>query len=157
LGIIDLASPPGGLSLAELEPGKHSRDMNRNYAASKAGNWFLASEFDRRYATEGVVAVAQSPGMLRTPGWDGTPFLVRALMAPIFQPPRMGAYTGLWAGLSADVKSGDGEKYIIPWGRWNKEPKKEHLASLRSKEDGGTSLAAEFFAYCEEMTKEFAG
>jgi NAD(P)-dependent dehydrogenase (short-subunit alcohol dehydrogenase family) len=131
--------------------------MNRNYGASKAGNWFLASEFDRRYATEGVVAVVQNPGTLRTPGWDGTPFLMRALMAPIFQPPKMGAYTELWAGLSPDVKSGDGGKFIIPWGRWNRTPKKEHSASLRSREDGGTGLAADFFAYCEEMTKGFAG
>lgn len=37
-GIIDLAGPPGGVSFAELEPGKHSDDMNRNYSGSKAGN-----------------------------------------------------------------------------------------------------------------------
>lgn len=156
-GIIDMAAPPDGLSLAELQPGKHSSDMNRNYGASKAGNWFLASEFDGLYAIEGIVAIAQSPGTLQTPGLNGTSFIMRALMAPFFHPPIMGAYTELWAGLSTDVKSGDEGKFIIPWGRWNKTPKKEHLASLRSKEDGGTGLAADFFAYCEEMTKGFAG
>ncbi|RFU35441.1 hypothetical protein B7463_g867, partial [Scytalidium lignicola] len=57
-GIIDLVGPPGGLSLAELEPGKHSKDMNRNYSASKAGNWFLASEFDKRFSKDGIVSVA---------------------------------------------------------------------------------------------------
>lgn len=155
-GIIDMTGPPGGVSFAELEPGKHSDDMNRNYSGSKAGNWFLASEFDRRCAKDGIVAVVQSPGTLRTPGWNGTSFLVRTMMAPLFYPPKMGAYTELWAGLSPDVKSGDGQKYIIPWGRWNKTPKKEHLASLKSKDEGGTGLAAEFFDYCDAKTKEFA-
>lgn len=154
-GIIDLAGPPGGVSFAELEPGKHSDDMNRNYSGSKAGNWFLASEFDGRHAPDGIVAVAQNPGTLRTPGWNGTPWVMRAMMAPIFQPPKMGAYTELWSGLSPEVKSGDGKKFIIPWGRWNETPKKEHLASLRSKEDGGTGLAAEFFDYCDAQTKQF--
>ena len=155
-GIIDLAGPPSGVSFAELEPGKHSGDVSRNYSGSKAGNWFLASEFDQRYAKDGIVAVAQSPGTLRTPGWNGTSWLMRAMMAPFFQPPKMVAYTELWAGLSTDVKSGDGQKLIIPWGRWNTTPKKEHLASLKSKKEGGTGLAAEFFDYCDAQTKEFA-
>ena len=155
-GIIDMAGPPGGVSFAELEPGKHSDDMNQKYSASKAGNWFLASEFDGRYAKNGIVSVAQSPGTLRTPGWNGTPWWMRAMMSPIFHPPKMGAYTELWAGLSPDVKNGDGQKYIIPWGRWNTSPKKEHLASLKSKKEGGTGLAAEFFDYCDAQTKEFA-
>lgn len=156
-GIVDLVGPPGGVSFAELEPGKHSDDMNRNYSGSKAGNWFLASEFDRRHAKDGIVAVAQNPGTLRTPGWNGTPMVVRAMMAPFFHPPKMGAYTELWAGLSSEVKSGDGDKFIIPWGRFNKTPKKEHVASLKSKDEGGTGLAAEFFEYCDSHTKEFAG
>lgn len=156
-GIVDLAGPPGGVSFAELEPGKHSDDMNHKYSASKAGNWFLASEFDKRYAKDGIVSVAQNPGTLKTPGWNGTPWIMRAAMAPFFHPPKMGAYTGLWAGLSADVKSGDGPKFIIPWGRFNKTPKPDHVASLKSKDQGGTGLAAEFFEYCEAQTKEFAG
>ncbi|KAI8630632.1 NAD(P)-binding protein [Xylariaceae sp. FL1651] len=155
-GIIDLLGPPGGVAFDELEPGKHSDDMNYKYSASKAGNWFLAAEFDRRYAKDGVVAVAQSPGTLRTPAWDDTPWISRVIMAPIFKPPKMGAYTELWSGLSADVKSGDGQKFIIPWGRFYTMSKKEHLASLKSKEEGGTGLAAEFFDYCDAKTKEFA-
>lgn len=154
-GIIDLAGPLGGVSLAELEPGKHSKDMNRNYSASKAGNWFLASEFDKRYAKEGIVFVVQNPGTLKTKGWDGTPWLVRQLMRPLFYPPKMGAYTELWAGLSQDVKSG-GQKFIIPWGRWHDNPKKEIVESLKTPEEGGTGLAAKFYDYCELQTKQFA-
>ncbi|KAJ8097649.1 hypothetical protein POJ06DRAFT_261992 [Lipomyces tetrasporus] len=155
-GLVDIAGPPGGLSLSELAPGKHSTDINRNYSASKAGNWFLASEFDKRTSKDGVVCVVQSPGTLRTKGWDGTPWLVRLAMAPLFYPPKMGAYTALWAGLSPEVKSEDGGKVIIPWGRWHTSPKKDILASLKTKEEGGTGLAAEFWDYCETHTKEFA-
>ena len=114
-GIIDIAGPLGGVSLAELAPGKHSTDKHRNYSASKAGNWFLASEFEKRLWNDGIVSVAQSPGTLRTKGWDATPWIVRLLMTPMFHPPIMGAYTGLWAGLSPEVKRGDGQNFIIPW------------------------------------------
>ncbi|KAF2653724.1 NAD(P)-binding protein [Lophiostoma macrostomum CBS 122681] len=156
-GIIDMAGPAAGLALADLEPGNHATDMNYNYSSSKAGNWFLAAEFDRRYGGDGIVAVAQSPGTLRTPGWDGTPWLLRALMKPVFREPRMGAYTQLWAGLGADVQSGDGGRFGIPWGRWNETPRKEHLASLRGRGEGGTGLAGEFFEYCERVTGGFVG
>lgn len=133
-GIVDLMGPPGGLSFEELKPGHFHSDMNRNYSASKAGNWFLASEFDKRIPD--VVSVVQSPGTLKTKGWDGTPKLVRIMMAPLFYPPKFGAYTGLWAGLSAEVKKGDGQKFINPWGRWHETPKKEVVASLSTKERG---------------------
>ncbi|OKL64373.1 hypothetical protein UA08_00762 [Talaromyces atroroseus] len=145
-GIVDLTGPPGGLSFEELKPGHFHSDMNRNYSASKAGNWFLASEFDKR--TPDVVSVVQSPGTLKTKGWDGTPKLVRIIMAPLLYPPKFGAYTGLWACLSAEVKKGDGQKLINPWGRWHETPKKEVVASLSTKEAGGTGLAAEFFDFC---------
>jgi NAD(P)-dependent dehydrogenase (short-subunit alcohol dehydrogenase family) len=153
--IIDMASPPGGLSLAELEQGRHSRDLNRNYASSKAGNWFLASELSKRH--QDIVSVALSPGTLRTPAWNGAGWMLKLLMAPFFHAPEMGALTLLWAGFSDEVKVGDGGKYGIPWGRWNEGPKKEHLDSLRGREEGGTGLAGEFWEYCEVQTREFAG
>lgn len=157
-GIIDMpVGPTAGISLDELKPGSHSADMNRNYSASKAGNWFLASGFDKRYAKDGIVSVVQNPGMLRTPGWDGTSWVMRALMAPVFHPPKMGAYTVLWAGLSEDVKSGYGGRMIIPWGRWNETPRGGHLESLKGREEGGTGLAGEFWEWCEGVTGEFAG
>jgi len=39
---------------------------------------------------------------------------MRAMMASIFQSPKMGAYTELWAELSPDIKSDDEQKFIIP-------------------------------------------
>ena len=61
-GIIDMNGPPGGLSLAELVPGNFSKDVNRNYSASKAGDWFLASEFDKRTRKDRILCVHSRQG-----------------------------------------------------------------------------------------------
>jgi hypothetical protein len=79
------------------------------------------------------------------------------LLKPIMREPKMGAYTGLWAGLSQDVKCEDGGKNAMPWGRWHPDPRKDILESLKTKEEGGTGLAAGFWEWCEEQTKEYAG
>jgi NAD(P)-dependent dehydrogenase (short-subunit alcohol dehydrogenase family) len=154
-GIIDMNAPPGGVSLAELAPGNHSKDKARNYSASKAGDWLLASEFDRRIRNDGIACVALSPGTLKTKSWDKKPFL-KAMLTPFMYEPKMGAYTELWAGLSQDVKCEDGGRFAIPWGRWHPAPKKDILESLKTREEGGTGLAAEFWTWCEEQTKEYA-
>ena len=155
-GIIDMNSPTGGISFAELVPGNYSNDASRNYSASKAGNWFLASEFDKRVRENGIVSVVQSPGTLRTKGWDKASWSIRASMALFMHDPKMGAYTELWAGLSPDVKLEDGGRFAIPWGRWHTSPKKSILQSLKTKEEGGTGLAAQFWEWCEERTKDYA-
>lgn len=155
-GIIDMKGIPGGLSMAELVPGNYSKDASRNYSASKTGNWFLASEFDKRIRDEGVVTVVQSPGTLRTKGWDKAPWAVRASMALFMHEPKMGAYTELWAGLSPEIKLEDGGRFAIPWGRWHPSPKKDIVQSLKAKEEGGTGLAAEFWQWCETQTKEYS-
>ncbi|KAH8881072.1 NAD(P)-binding protein [Thozetella sp. PMI_491] len=153
--IFEMLGPPGGLSLAELVPGNHSKDAARNYSASKAGDWFLASELDKRKRKDGLLCVAQSPGTLKTKGWDGASWATRALMSPFMHDPKMGAYTGLWAGLSPNVKLEDGGRFAIPWGRWHPGPKKDILRSLTTEEDGGTGLAAKFWDWCEEHTKGY--
>ncbi|EXJ90888.1 hypothetical protein A1O1_03994 [Capronia coronata CBS 617.96] len=155
-GIIDMSGPPGGIDLAELVPGNYSKDASRNYSASKAGNWFLASEFDKRIREHGIVSVAQSPGTLRTKGWDRAPWSIKVSMALFMHEPKMGALTELWAGLSPDVKLEDGGRFAIPWGRWHPSPNKEILQSLKTKEEGGTGLAAQFWQWCEEHTKQYA-
>lgn len=155
-GIIEIIGPPGGLSLAEQVPGSFSEDLNRNYSATKAGNWFLASELDKRTRKDGLVCVAQNPGQLRTEGWGKAGFWMRTLMKLFLYEPIMGAYTELWCGLSPQVTSADGGKFAIPWGRWHPSPRRDFVQSMRSKEEGGTGLAAEFWDWCEEKTKDFS-
>lgn len=151
-GIIETSAPPGGIALAELATG--SKDKARNYATSKAGNWFLASEFDKRIRKDNVVCLTQNPGTLRTAGWDKAP-LLKILCSPLMYEPKYGAYTGLWAGLSPEVTLGDGGRFGIPWGRWHPSPKKDIVESLKSVEEGGTGLAAKFWDWCEAETKDY--
>ena len=112
-GIAKLLGPSGGVSLVEQVPGNFSTDPNRNYSASKAGNWFMGSEFDKRIRRDGVICVSQTPGTLRTPGWDGAGWLMRMATRPLFHPPKMEAYTELWAGLSPAVRHEDGGRCTI--------------------------------------------
>lgn len=155
--IINAIGPPSGLALGELAPGHFSQDKARNYSASKAGDWFLASEFNKRVRGDGVVSVALSPGTLRTKGWDRAPWEMRTVMGLFMHEPKMGAYTELWAGLSPEVTGDDGGRFAIPWGRWHPSPKQQILESLRTEEEGGTGLAGRFCEWCEEQTKEYTG
>ncbi|KAF2964604.1 hypothetical protein GQX73_g8960 [Xylaria multiplex] len=153
--VIELQGPPGGLSLAELVPGNHSKDRQRNYSASKAGCWFLASEFDRQLCKHGIVCLAPSPGTLRTKGWDNAPWSMRMVMRPFMHEPKMGAYTELWAGLAPEVTCDDGGQFVMPWGRLHPSPKKEIVESMKTTDEGGTGLAAEFWKWCEEQSKGY--
>ncbi|TVY90125.1 putative oxidoreductase [Lachnellula willkommii] len=81
----------------------------------------------------------------------------RWVMKPLLHEPVMGAYTELWAGLSREVTGADGGRYAIPWGRWHPSPKKDILESLKAETEGGTGLAAEFWGWCEEQSKDYVG
>jgi NAD(P)-dependent dehydrogenase (short-subunit alcohol dehydrogenase family) len=155
-GMIDMAAPPGGVPLAELTPGKQSKDLSRNYTISKTGNWFLASEFDRRVRADGILCLAQNPGNLVTNIWDRVPWLLKAPVGILLHPPEKGAYSELWAGLSSDIKMEDGGRYGIPWGKWHPSPRPDILKSLKPKEEGGTGLAADFWDWCDKETQDFA-
>lgn len=154
--IVDMSGPPGGLLLSEQEPGKHNQDKAYNYSASKAGNWFLASELDKRTARKaGIASVAVNPGNIRTKVWDNVPFLVRTLLSPFIHGPEKGAYTYLWAGLSPAVKVEDGGRFVIPWGRWHPDPRADCVESMKSKDEGGSGLAAEFWEWCDKHTEQY--
>jgi NAD(P)-dependent dehydrogenase (short-subunit alcohol dehydrogenase family) len=156
-GIVDMAGPSGGVSLAELELGKHGKTIEYNYSASKAGNWLLASELDKRIRKDGILSVVQNPGSLNTKGWDTVPWVGKMLFKPFMHEPKMGAYTELWAGLSPELKMEDGGRFATAWGRWHPMPNKDILKSLKMKEEAGTGVAAKFWDWCEEQTKEYAG
>lgn len=156
-GIIEMGGgPAGGLSLAELIPGRYSKDASRNYSASKAGNWFQACELAKKVRNDGVVSVAVSPGTLKTKGWDNAPWTVKTLMSLFMHEPKMGAYSELWAGLSPAVSLEDGGRFAIPWGRWHPNPPERLLKSVKSTEEGGTGLAAQFWLWCEEQIRDFS-
>ncbi|KAI1012029.1 hypothetical protein LB503_004352 [Fusarium chuoi] len=154
-GVMDMMAPPGGISLAELTPDKQSKDPTHNYTISKTANWFLASEFDRRVRSDGIICICQNPGNLSTNIWDRVPWHLRVPNKVFLHPPKRGAYSELWAGVSTEINLEDGGRYGIPWGRWHPSPRKDLVQSLKTKEDGGSGIAADFWDWCDQQTKEF--
>jgi NAD(P)-dependent dehydrogenase (short-subunit alcohol dehydrogenase family) len=152
--VVDSSAPKGGVPMAELATPSTSQTLT--YTISKAGNWLLASEFAQRHGRDGIVSLTMNPGNLNTKLLAGIPAIMRILVKPILHPPKMGSYTALWAGLSPDITVEDGGRYGIPWGRWHSAPRNDILDGLRTKEEGGTGEAAEFWTWCEEQTKELA-
>ena len=154
-GMVDLAAPPGGIPMAELAPGAATNDLARNYTISKTGNWFLASEFDRNTRGDGILFLVQNPGNLTTNIWDRVPWFLRTPVRLVLHPPKMGAYSELWIGLSSEIRAEDGGRCGIPWGRWHPSPRDDLLKSMKPKDEGGSGIAAEFWSWCEEQTKSF--
>jgi NAD(P)-dependent dehydrogenase (short-subunit alcohol dehydrogenase family) len=152
--VVDGTAPKGGVKISELA--SLSLDQNYTYTISKAGNWLLASEFARRVGKDGIVSITQNPGNLNTRLLDNLGMVVKVVVKPLLlYPAKMGGYTNLWAGLSPEVKVEDGGRYVIPWGRWHLCPRKDITDGFRTKEEGGTGEAAEFWKWCKERTKEF--
>ena len=151
--VVDLSAPKGGINISDLT--NPPADQQKNYLNSKTGNWFLASALAAQVGSKGILSVTQNPGNLRTALLRHAPWILGFVTAPLLYSAKMGAYTELWAGLSEDLGIGDGGKYVLPWGRLHPSPRLDLLAAMKSREDGGTGVAASFIGYCERQTAEF--
>lgn len=150
------ASPPGGVDFSSLDDGL--KDPIPNYAATKAGNWFLAAEWARRYGTgdEAMISVAQNPGNLQTNMFKGTPKLWMFFLNFILHPPKMGAYTELFAGLSPAITVEKNGAFIIPWGRIHEwYPRKDIRNAMKTEGEGGSGVAKSFWEWCEQNHQGF--
>jgi len=85
------------------------------YGISKCGAWALGVEFARRYKADSVISVPINPGNLSTELAQDQPLTLKLAAKLICYPPRMGAYTELWAGLSPQVT-------LEESGHWGKYP-----------------------------------
>ena len=151
--VVDTAAPPGGLVIAELTAPSNS--PVQNYAASKAGNWMLATEWARHFGDEGILSLTQNPGNLSSNIWRDTPWWVQFLVSPLLYKPIYGAYTEAWAGLSPDITMADAGGYVIPWGRWHPSPRRDILNAIKRKEQGGAGTAEEFWNWCEGHIRQY--
>ena len=61
----------------------------------------------------------------------------------------------LCCGLSEDVKLEDGGRYGVPWGRWHRNPRKDILEGLKTKEEGETGVSLKFWDWCEEVCSAY--
>jgi NAD(P)-dependent dehydrogenase (short-subunit alcohol dehydrogenase family) len=157
--MIDYFAPHGGFSMDSIRnPGN---DSTANYTNSKTGGWFLASELARRAGSKGLISVCLNPGNLNTDILRRKPWMYYMVSWWLLHPPIKGAHVELFSGLSPQVAT-ENEKlkesggYIIPPGRFHPEPRKDLLDAMKSKEEGGTGLASEFWNWCGDKTKDYA-
>lgn len=150
---VDLSAPNGGLNLSDLT--SPPRNQQANYTSSKTGNWFLAHALASQVGSKGILSLTQNPGNLKTSLLRHAPWILGVVTAPLLYGAKMGAYTELWAGLSEELGSEDGGKYVVPWGRVHPGPRPDMLAAMKGHGDGGTGVAAEFVEWCEEQTAAF--
>ncbi|EKD19690.1 uncharacterized protein L3040_001963 [Drepanopeziza brunnea f. sp. 'multigermtubi'] len=146
-------SPKGGVDMGNLDY-KVDKGAWHKYSVSKAGNLLHAQEFATRYGSDGIISVALNPGNLSSdlqrnlPGWQNA-ILQKFLYAPI-----NGAYTELFAGVSPDVNMDHNGGWIIPFGRFG--PLRADLEkSGKSKKDGGSGIAENFWEWTEEQIKPY--
>lgn len=78
-------------------------DPYTNYGASKAANWMLAHEMGQRYKKDGIISICQNPGNLSTHIYDSQSRILIFFVHMILYPPKMGAYTELFAGLADEI------------------------------------------------------
>lgn len=150
--VADQGSPPNGIDLALLDTG--SGDRVRNYAESKVGSWMLSREMARRYGPDGILSMAINPGNLKTGAYKGTPKGVMVVLNRLLHEPKMGAYTGLYAGLSAEIGMEDNGAYVIPWGRIRSDeecPRKDIIGAMKREEEGGLGYPGRLWQWCESQ------
>ncbi|KNG83843.1 putative short-chain dehydrogenase [Aspergillus nomiae NRRL 13137] len=87
------------------------------YARSKAANILLAVEFARRSEKDGVGSITLDPGTAMTDLQRTMPCWQVAVVKLIAQPPEVGAYTELYAGLQPEIESVKSGKWIVPPGK----------------------------------------
>ncbi|KAI0453362.1 hypothetical protein F5B21DRAFT_287433 [Xylaria acuta] len=156
-GLMDSGAPSNGVDFGVLDRG--FRDRVTNYAASKAGTWFLAREFARRHGggDDGILSVTLNPGNLRTGSFKGTAApLYFVLNAFMLHDPEFGAYTELYAGLSPELKIEHNGTYVIPWGRRRPDSeitRKDILKAMAPESEGGLGHAKKLWEWCEEQWK----
>jgi len=115
--MMENSTPPGGFNLQDLENGG-TKDAHINYGTSKAANWILSYEAGQRYGKDGIVSVCQNPGNLNTHIYHTQGRIFMFFVRTFFlYPPKLGAYTELFAGLANEITESKQGAYIIPWGR----------------------------------------
>jgi len=114
--LMEGSAPPGGYDLKELEKGGN-KDPNVNYAVSKAANWMLANEAGQRFGKDGIMSVCQNPGNLNTHIYHTQTRILMFFLRMLLYPPKLGAYTELFAGLTGEITEDSQGAYIIPWGK----------------------------------------
>lgn len=148
-------APRGGIDFSELPHG--TKDRNRNYGTSKAGNWLLAVEGARRFGDQGIVSVVQNPGNVKTNVWRHVPKIAMVFINLLLYKTVYGAYTELYAGLSTDITPSENGAYVVPWGEVQRDTsRKDIVQAMKPENEGGSDVAKKFWEFCENQADKYA-
>ncbi|KAI8716747.1 hypothetical protein NCS52_00969100 [Fusarium sp. LHS14.1] len=146
----EAAAPKEGVPLDNLDYHLDESAMFK-YGVSKAGNYFQAMEFAKRFGDNGIKSVAMNPGNLRSELARDSGYLFGHFHHFISYPPTNGAYTELYAAFSPDVNNGS---WVIPFGRVGKI-KSSLQDGTKDESEGGTGAARKFWEWQEEQVRPY--
>ncbi|KAJ6088344.1 short-chain dehydrogenase [Penicillium sp. IBT 16267x] len=111
-----LLAPSPPIDFNNMDYRKDERPLKK-YARSKAGNVIHCAEYAKRTAGDGVLSLCLNPGNLKS-GLQRHMSTVGAMMTNLLLYPAIyGAYTELYAGLSAEITEENNASFVAPWGR----------------------------------------
>ncbi|KAI1734296.1 hypothetical protein F4680DRAFT_438898 [Xylaria scruposa] len=126
------------------------------YCLTKLGNYYHATEFAARHATDGIISVPLNPGNINSDFWRTMGSLVTCMLQKtLLHPPRYGAYTNVFAGFSPEVTREKSGQFVAPWGQF-RTVSKEMLEGSKSRSQGGNGTAEEFWGWSEAQIKAYA-
>ncbi|KAJ2976059.1 hypothetical protein NUW58_g8186 [Xylaria curta] len=109
----------------------------------KLGGYYYAAEYAARHKRDDVVSVSLNPGNLDSDFWREQGALTACILRKmLLYPPKMGAYTVLFAALSPEVTM------VTRWGQlW--QVSEEMVAATKPKSENGTTDAPDFWTWTE--------
>ncbi|KAJ5701449.1 short-chain dehydrogenase [Penicillium malachiteum] len=111
-----MMAPKPAIDFANMTYSKDESAMTK-YARSKAGNVLHAVEYAKRTAGEGILSLSLNPGNLKSGLQRHMSRTAAAIAGLILYDPIFGAYTELYAGLSAEISEEHNASFVAPWGR----------------------------------------
>jgi retinol dehydrogenase-12 len=146
-------APPGGVDIHNMDYHVDASAWTK-YGISKAGNYYHGTEYAKLHRNDGIISISLHPGYLKTGLQKHMPLWQRFAITMLLYPPIYGAYTELFAGLSPDVNMEKTGAWIQPWGRFDNQRIDLENGS-KSKAEGGTGIAEEFWKWSEEQIKQY--
>ncbi|EWZ30471.1 hypothetical protein FOZG_15952 [Fusarium oxysporum Fo47] len=132
----------------------NKQSLFQQYAISKLGNYYHATEYAARHKSDGIISVPLNPGNLDSELWRTQgKFLTWILRKTVFYPPRYGGYVNIFAGFSPEVTLENSGRFISPWGRlWHALP--AMVKGSKTEAEGGTGHAKRFWEWTEEQVSQ---
>jgi len=148
-------SPTGGVAFQPDGSPKVHGKQSTNYAQSKVGNVYLASEFARLYGGDGILSVSWNPGNLRTDLLRHSGAIQKAMTDALWLFPALfGGYTELYAACSPDITAGQNGCFVMPWGRIG-NLRSDMIRAQKTAAEGGTGEVRKFWEWCERECRRY--